>query len=61
MFGPLVRSRDDIRTEWDNAKMDFREAMNWTSALETKKLQIELAATCNKNEQQQDDKSNAEL
>ena len=34
--------------------------MNW-ARLETKKFQIELATTCNKNEQQQDAKSNAEL
>jgi hypothetical protein len=28
---------------------------------ETKKIQIQLAATCSKNEQQQDAKNNAEL
>ena len=32
--------------------MDFREAVNWATRRETKKLQIELATTCNKNEQQ---------
>jgi hypothetical protein len=32
-----------------------------TSRRETKKIQIKLAATSNKNEQQQDDKNNAEF
>jgi hypothetical protein len=41
--------------------MDFREKVNWASRLETKKFQIELATTCNKNEQQQNDKNKSEL
>jgi hypothetical protein len=41
--------------------MDFGEKVNWASRLETKKLQNEFITACNKNEQQQDAQSNAEL
>ena len=43
--------------EWKN----FGSAESRTSWRETKKLQIHLAATCNKNEKQQDAKNNAEF
>ena len=38
-----------------------RRVESRTSWRETKKIQIQLATTCNKNEQQQDGKNNAEL
>ena len=42
--------------------VDFgSESVKSTSWRETKKIQIKLATTCNKNEQQQDAKNNAEL
>jgi DNA-dependent RNA polymerase auxiliary subunit epsilon len=47
---------------WPQKKWrNFGSAESRTSRRETKKLQIHLAATCNKNEQQQDAKNNAEF
>jgi hypothetical protein len=43
--------------EWQN----FGRVESRTSWLETKKIQIKLVMTCNKNEQQQDDKNIVEL
>jgi hypothetical protein len=68
-FGPLKEDKNNCYQSRRNfsEEQPKKECRNFgrferrTSCRETKKIQIKLATTCNKNKQQENAKNNAEL
>jgi len=60
--GDIFQKNSEVHPLWiKTEKINFGRVESRTNWRETKKMQIKLATTCNKKEQQQDDKNNAEL
>jgi len=58
----IFQKNNKIHTFWTQKEWrNFGRTESRTSWQEDEKIQIKLATTCNKNDQQQHDKSNAEL
>jgi len=58
----IFQKNSRIHTFWTQKELrNFGRIKSGTRWQETKKIQIKLATTCNNNDQQQNDKSNAEL
>jgi hypothetical protein len=58
----ILQNKGGVHSFWlQKEGRNFGRVESLTNWRETKKMQIKLATTCNKNEQQQDAKNNSEL